>query len=243
MDEKWPKNFETFCGKLFSASFLAKNMFWKRKKTLFFLGFLALALLCCVFFALNRGQQIITFKKAPPEALSVAGEGIKTPCRFLKQKPRFSSPSLDRREKLDHLMNKPLDWVFKDIHGNVIDIHCLRGNKILVLNFWATWCPPCIEELPSLARLAEQFNDRLFVLALSAEPKAKLLDFTGQAFLGLSPSLKVASIAEEEKALRFPEDPLPVTYVFGKNGLLLFKKHGAADWLQEGLVRRLLNSK
>ena len=59
-------------------------------------------------------------------------------------------------------MDKPIDMVFKDIHADVIDLYCLRNKKTLIINFWATWCPPCIEELPALSQLAEKHKKSNF---------------------------------------------------------------------------------
>jgi thiol-disulfide isomerase/thioredoxin len=57
----------------------------------------------------------------------------------------------------------------KDITGTQYDLNDLKGKTVLV-NFWATWCPPCIEEMPSLIRLYEEVNQSGFIiLAVNVE--------------------------------------------------------------------------
>ena len=217
-----------------------------RKRIFFFVFLPVMAGLCfCfAFLAFQEGawKSLFLGGKNRPSAPSFRQGGTQSPCRAVPfPPPGPPRASLSRREKLDRLMNKPLDWVFKDIHGDVIDLYCFRGDKIVALHFWATWCPPCIKELPSLARLAERFADRIFVSALSAEEPAELANFISRSFPDLSPYLKIVSVSEELRSRYFPEDSLPVTYVFSTKGLLRFKKRGSADWSEKALVRRLFS--
>lgn len=66
---------------------------------------------------------------------------------------------------------------FKAVHGDEdFDLEQLRG-KVVLLNFWATWCAPCLQEIPELNRLAEKYPDDLVVLSLSDEDPATLQGF------------------------------------------------------------------
>ena len=59
------------------------------------------------------------------------------------------------------------DFSEKDLYGrNVIALHGYRG-KVVMLNFWATWCPPCQEEIPALKTLQETYKDRLVIIGAS----------------------------------------------------------------------------
>ena len=149
--------------------------------------------------------------------------------------------SFTRVEKMKRLMNHPLDWVFKDIHGQVIDLYCLKESQFIVLNFWATWCPPCIEELPLLSQLAEKSKNRIFVVAVSTEPLDEIKRFLEQSFPDLSPDLKVARVSLEEKSLYFPEDSLPATYIFNKEGLLKIKHIGVKNWADDRIIKQIMN--
>src|SRR5208337_4409864 len=63
--------------------------------------------------------------------------------------------------------NTAPDFTVQDADRKVT-LHDLRG-KVVVLNFWATWCPPCVEEMPSLEKLQSNLKDRVVVLAVSVD--------------------------------------------------------------------------
>jgi thiol-disulfide isomerase/thioredoxin len=68
------------------------------------------------------------------------------------------------------LIGKParLDFVLKDMNGADVDMQSYKG-KIILLNFWATWCGPCKVEIPALVELQEQYAEDLVVLGLSID--------------------------------------------------------------------------
>lgn len=69
------------------------------------------------------------------------------------------------------------DFTMTDVEGNEIKLSSLKGRRV-VLNFWATWCPPCRLEIPSLIDLRNEVNpDELAIIGISDEDKQKLLDF------------------------------------------------------------------
>ena len=63
--------------------------------------------------------------------------------------------------------NPAPDFTVQDADRKV-SLHDLRG-KVVVLNFWATWCPPCVEEMPSLVKMQSDLKDRVVVLAVSVD--------------------------------------------------------------------------
>ena len=108
------------------------------------------------------------------------------------------------------------DFTLNDLHGNKITLSQLRG-KVVVVNFWATWCPPCRLEMPDLDALYTRLQPRgLVVLAITGEDAPKV-----EAFLAkngyhlpvlLDPGRKVAK--------RFYVDGIPKTFVFNSEGKL-----------------------
>jgi cytochrome c biogenesis protein CcmG, thiol:disulfide interchange protein DsbE len=111
------------------------------------------------------------------------------------------------------------------------------GGRLLVLNFWATWCPPCIDEMPSL----DEFQKRLaasgvVVLGVSVDRSEKAYrDFlrkAGVSFLtARDPS---ASISSEYGTFKFPE-----TYVIDADGRVVQKHIGPMLWTDEKLIREI----
>ena len=218
------------------------NYFFNKKKI--FLLIFSLFLFFAFCFDLQFGLFFFD-KKDNNNSFNLSSDikKIKSPCREVPTESQDSKKlsSSQRIQKLTKLMDTPIDWLFKDIHGNVIDLYCLRGKKMLIVNFWATWCPPCIEELPSLSQLAENNKDKIFVVAISTESLEIITSFLNQSFSDLSPHLKIAQVTQKNKLQRFPKDSLPATYIFNKKGLLKVKELGVRDWSEKNLVQQIIN--
>ena len=200
-------------------------------------GFLFVFLLVLVGFLLAPKKKM---NNLPQLSERLFEKEIKSSCRTAPQK-LVSKSNLNRMQKLDHLMDTAVDWVFTDLKGEVIDFYCLRGEKKLVLNFWATWCPPCIKELSSLAQLAKNNKDKIFVVAVSIEDQSIVQNFLARSFSDLDSNLKVAVVSEDEKLKYFPKDSLPATYVFNTKGLLKMKELGDKDWSDKNIVQFILS--
>ena len=118
------------------------------------------------------------------------------------------------------------------------------GGKLLVLNFWATWCPPCIEEMPSLVQLQKQLQDRVTVLGVSVDDDAddyhKFLKDHGIDFLTVreggtkTNTGVISSIANQYGTSKIPE-----TYIIDRNGMIRRKFIGPVDWKQQEIVEYL----
>lgn len=122
---------------------------------------------------------------------------------------------------------------FVDAAGKPVRLADFKG-KVVVLNLWATWCPPCVAEMPTLAKLQSEYAGKpVAVVALSVDraddiPKA-------QAFLAKhaplsfynDPNLKMAF------ALKPPAPGMPTTVIFGPDGVERGRLSGGADWAGE----------
>jgi peroxiredoxin len=114
------------------------------------------------------------------------------------------------------------------LSGGEFDLASQRG-KIVVLNFWATWCPPCVAEMPSLERLHRALGaEGLSVVTVSAdEDEAELRRFVSERALTLpvlkDPGGRVAASAY--RTTGYPE-----TFVLDRDGRLLQHVVGPADW-------------
>ena len=111
------------------------------------------------------------------------------------------------------------------------------GGRLLVLNFWATWCPPCIEELPSLVEFQKRLAaSGVVVLGVSVDTNEQayraFLQKAGVSFLTARDP--TASISSEYGTFKYPE-----TYVIDANGRVLQKYIGAMLWTDEKLIRQI----
>jgi thiol-disulfide isomerase/thioredoxin len=118
---------------------------------------------------------------------------------------------------------------FRDADGNKKEIADFHGQVVL-MNFWATWCAPCVRELPSLARLQKELGDRHFtVLAVSTDLKgaADAVPFLKRLKLDALPLY-----LDPEMALAhgLSVKNLPTTVLFSKRGTVIGHLTGTAEW-------------
>jgi peroxiredoxin len=126
--------------------------------------------------------------------------------------------------------------------GPAIELGALRG-KVVLLNFWATWCEPCLEEMPAMDRLERAYRERgLAVLAISVDREGAsvvkpFLKRHALSFLvGLDPRQAVARL--------YRIWALPSTIVLSRKGIPLFSVQGAREWdspAGHALFEELLN--
>lgn len=92
---------------------------------------------------------------------------------------RISAMAQSKLRRLE-LMKAPIDLRFTALDGREVDLATLRG-KVVLLDFWATWCVPCVAELPNVKAVYQKFRDRGFeVIGISldrAQDQQKLIDF------------------------------------------------------------------
>ena len=121
----------------------------------------------------------------------------------------------------------------QDIDGRSHVLSSYRGSVVLI-NFWATWCEPCRQEMPSIQRLREKLSGRPFVvLAVNLdEPEARVRQFLKRTGLELPVLLDPNKKAAREWGVRL----LPVTYIVGKDGRVRYRLVGDLDWSSDTVV-------
>jgi peroxiredoxin len=114
------------------------------------------------------------------------------------------------------------------LRGERLALGALRG-KVVFLNFWATWCPPCKEEMPSMERLYRRYRDRgltMLAISIDSDNGRRVADFVkrlGLTFLiGLDPKLEVANT--------YAVRALPSTFLIDRNGKTSAIALGPRDW-------------
>ena len=123
-----------------------------------------------------------------------------------------------------------------DLRGKKHSLADYRG-KVVLVNFWATWCEPCREEMPSMERLRVSLAERPFaVLAVNlAEPESRIAKFLDTVPVGF-PIL----LDRDTKTTRaWQAKVLPATYIVGPDGAIRYHHVGELDW-SKPQVRKLI---
>lgn len=149
---------------------------------------------------------------------------------YLHQLLAFS-PSVKSED--DRVKIESYDWVLVDSYGQKIDFNSFKGKKIVV-NFWATWCPPCIAEMSSFQQLYDEFHENVEFLFVTNEDEETVKHFLTKKKLHLPIYHEVTSPFPE-----FEGNNLPTTFIVNENQEIVVKKKGSADWYSED-IRALL---
>ena len=115
-----------------------------------------------------------------------------------------------------------------DKAGTRTDLAKEKG-KIFIIHFWATWCPPCVEEIPALSRFWDKYRARqdIGLYAISVDKDWKTID----TFMQKNPSaIPLFLDPGAATARRFGTTQYPETYVVNDKGRVLFRVQGAVNW-------------
>ncbi|MGH9634994.1 MAG: TlpA family protein disulfide reductase [Candidatus Angelobacter sp.] len=133
--------------------------------------------------------------------------------------------------KLHLIGSQAPDFTLQDSERTV-SLHDYRG-KIVILNLWATWCPPCIGEIPDLELLQKRMGDKVTIVAVSYDDTDNAYtQFVREHKLGF---LTVHDRERKLKDLYQPTGP-PETYVIDRSGKVLRKFIGAQQWAGPEIV-------
>ena len=124
----------------------------------------------------------------------------------------------------------------KDLEGRAHRLTGYRGSVVLV-NFWATWCEPCRDEMPSIQALKERLaGQRFVVLAVNLdEPESRIRKFLSQVRL----DFPVLLDPEKKAAKAWNARILPASYVVGPDGRIRYSVVGEIDWSRGPVVKRV----
>jgi len=152
----------------------------------------------------------------------------------------YHAEANDNNELIFHNSPKKIETMnLSRLDGTNIDLKKI-SNKYLIINFWATWCPPCIKEIPDLLELQEKFNNKVKLVFISVDsspekviPKFikknnfKNFDvFTDQNF-SITKKLKVKI--------------MPTTIIVDKDSFEIARIIGYAKWLDEAFIEKIKN--
>lgn len=121
------------------------------------------------------------------------------------------------------------DFTLSDMDETAHTLSDLRGNYVLV-NFWATWCPPCRKEMPSLESLYQQYRERSFrVLAVNQwENPDHVFSYMGE--LDVFPSFPILFDPKSEVSERYGVRGLPTSFIIDPQGRIIYRAIGGREF-------------
>ncbi len=134
----------------------------------------------------------------------------------------------------DQLQIKDFNWTLMNGSGTQVNLSDYKA-KVLVINEWATWCPPCVAELPSLASLYKNYDKSVVFLFITRDTPEKVANFLQKNKM----DIPVYFVFGTPPVL-LQSSTIPTTFIIGKDGKIVVKKTGAADW-NSGQVHEILD--
>jgi len=127
------------------------------------------------------------------------------------------------------------DFTFPGINGKMVSLSDYRG-KVVLVNIWATWCPPCVDEMPSMDKLYQKLKGENFeILAVSIDslglkvvtPFMKKHKLTFPALIDSAGTIGIA----------YGTTGIPESFIIDKDGMLVKKNIGPLDWAHPEVLR------
>ncbi len=175
-----------------------------------------------------------TVENQPTTVFFVEGEpvdgfiGIKTGT-FVKEKIL----EIQKRQKMEEKLKsgeinfiEAYDFTLADLDGNEITLSEL--NSLIILDFWATWCPPCKEEIPYLQKFYDEYKDRgLKIVGITSDSREKVIQFREKQKMNDIPMSYTLLIDSKNKvAKKYGIRSIPTSYFISPQGKLLKKEVG-----------------
>ena len=126
------------------------------------------------------------------------------------------------------------DFTLPDFDGKMVSLAGYKG-KVVFLNIWATWCPPCVEEMPAMEKLYQELKDEgLEILAVSIDESGAetVLPFMKKHKLSFPALIDTKGIV---KSL-YRTTGVPETFIIDKNGIIIENAIGPRDWATPGAI-------
>ncbi|MBT3728119.1 MAG: TlpA family protein disulfide reductase [Candidatus Marinimicrobia bacterium] len=155
----------------------------------------------------------------------------------LMEAPELKAPTLE--EMTTTVVDFDFNLLqFEDLEGSEFSLRDFKG-KTLFINYWATWCNPCLAEMPSMVKLYEQYKDNedIVFLYLSKESRDTIIDYIPKdEALAKLPLYKI--ITDDEL---FSTRGIPTTFIVDSSGEILVKDVGSAKWDDQSVINYIDN--
>jgi len=145
------------------------------------------------------------------------------------------SPSIVESNEQDKLST--YNWNLQPEEKTDLDYNLLyEKDKVVIINIWATWCPPCVAEMPSFQLLYDDYKEKVAFVFVANDEREKVKNFL------LKKGYSFPVYYQKTKAPKQLEtSSIPVTFIIDKKGNIVVKETGAANWNSDK-TRTLLDS-
>ena len=155
---------------------------------------------------------------------------------FVLLQVKDTTLNLSGKPRLDKGESAP-NFTLPDLDGKMVSLADYKG-KVVLLNIWATWCPPCVEEMPSMEKLHQELKDENFVIL------AVSIDVSGaEAVVPFMEKHKLSftALADTKGAIKsiYQTTGVPESFVIDKDGTIAQRIIGARDWAAPIVIRYL----
>lgn len=133
----------------------------------------------------------------------------------------------------DQKMLSTYKWQLKNSTGKTVSLEAYKG-KIIFINFWATWCPPCIAEMPSIQKLYADYQDKMVFLFVTTDSFEKANAFMIKENLTLPVYQSLSN-----PPLEMESSTIPATYLIDQSGNVIVAKIGTANWNSDSFREKL----
>ena len=141
-------------------------------------------------------------------------------------KAMVMQPSVEQKGNEQKMSPEDFKWQINTIEGNPILFKSFEG-KVIFLNFWATWCPPCVGEMPEIQGLYDFYKDNTniaFIMVSNEEPEPvkNFIEKRNYTFPVYTSKYRAPEI--------FYSQSIPVTFLIAKDGRIVIREVGATKW-------------
>jgi len=142
-------------------------------------------------------------------------------------------PKIINQENAVKLSANDLKIILEDMQGNTLDLSEFSGQTIFV-NFWATWCPPCRAEMPSMQKFYLSYGGKMPMFLITNEEKSKVEKYLQENEYNLPVYFQKSGASGVLNV-----NSLPTSFLISHNGEILIQKKGAADWDSEEFRKKI----
>ena len=144
------------------------------------------------------------------------------------QEINFPAPEIPVHSKVD------IDWNLKSTDGTEFNLEEKFKDKVVFINFWATWCPPCIAEMPTIEKLYQKYKDKIGFAMISNEDIGMIEEFRNRNKY----TFPVYQVETEIPEI-FNLSIIPATFIIAPDRRIALKHVGGADWSHEDVMKYL----